>query len=301
MNYNNLHYIVEIARTQNITRAAERLFISQSALSIYLQKTEKEYGCTLFVRDKNSLVLTPEGKLFVETAHKIIQLEEELRQKLASIHAQNISIGCSSEIGMQIISQVSYEFKKEYPNFKVSLTDRRSDYLLSNLKENLLDFIIIPKLYPSMDSWMTQEILKTEELLFVLPPDHPKAYLASSDYDNPPCVDISEFKDDKFVIAPSDTVEYSLIKRIFSDYHITPNIAFEINRTRQACQMVIDGMALTVQPSFCVPRDMNLLVCKPTTSYCRYMALVYRKDRKLQREVHLLIDEIKSAYDQWHS
>ena len=300
MSYKNFHYIIEIAQTQNITRAAEKLFISQSALSIHLQKLEKEYGCSFFIRDKNSLTLTSEGKMFVETAQEIMRLEEELRCNLSAGGARNISIGCSSEIAMQIASQVSYAFKKELPEVKVSLIDRRSDYLINSLKEKTLDLIIIPKLSLATDSWMAQEILKTEELVFVLPPNHSLAENASTDYNNPPAVDISVFKDQKFVIAPSDTVEYSLIKRIFNDAGIKPNIEFEINRTRQACQMVLDGMALSVQPSFCVPRDMGLLVCKPLKPYHRYLALLYRKDVKLRKEERRLIRDIKAGFDRWY-
>ena len=300
MSYKNLHYIIEIAKTQNISRAAEKLFISQSALSIYLQKLEKEYGCSFFVRDKNSLTLTCEGKLFVETAQKILDLEEELHRNLSAIHTQNISIGCASEIGMQIITKVSYIFKQKIPNFKISLIDRRSDYLIHNLKEEKLDFIIIPKLSLSTDSWMGSEVLKKEELVFVLPPDHPLAHNASTDYDNPPTVDISLFKNQKFVIAPSDTVEHNIVKRIFSDAGIKPNIEFEINRTRQACQMVLDGMALSVQPSFCVPRDMGLFVCKPKIPYHRYLVLLYRKDSKFRKEERQLITDIKDCFEHWY-
>ena len=300
MSYKNLNYIIEIAQTQNITRAAERLFISQSALSIYLQKLEKEFGCSFFIRDKNSLTLTSEGKLFVETAREIMRMEDELRRNLASLYTQHISIGCSSEIGFQIISQVSYTFKKDHPNFTVSVIDRRTDHLMNCLKEKTLDFIVVPKISPAVDTQTVQEILKAEALLLVLPPNHPQAHLASLNYDEPPCVDISLFKNDKFVIAPSDTIEHSIIRRIFSDNHIAPNIVFEINLTRQACQMALDGVALTIQPSFCIPRDMDLLVCKPITPYMRYMTIVYRKDRKLRKEERQLIDAIKYAYDHWY-
>lgn len=300
MNYNKLKYIIEIANTQNITRAAERLFISQSALSIYLRKLESDYGCSFFVRDRNSMILTPEGRLYIQTAQEILRLDEALRRKISLNQGKSISIGCSSELGMQILSQLSYDFREKHPDFKISLIDRRADYLMSSLKDNKLDFIIVPRVSSSADGWTSAEMLKKEELFLVLPPNHPMAHLASQDYDHPPQVDISLFKDEKFIIAPRDTVEYGLIMQSFIDHQIEPNIVLEINRTQQACQMVVDGVALTIQPSFCIPRNMNLLVCRPEPACVRYMMLAYCKGRKLRKEEQLLIDAIKYKYMHWY-
>lgn len=82
MGYKNLNYIVEIANQRNISKAAERLFISQSALSIYLKRIEKELGVDLFIRRNNLLIPTPEGELFVSTTKEILRLEEELYTRI---------------------------------------------------------------------------------------------------------------------------------------------------------------------------------------------------------------------------
>ena len=135
----------------------------------------------------------------------------------------------------------------------------------------------------------------------MLSKNHPLAVLASDDYDHPPRVDVSVFKDAGFILAPSDTIEAEIIQRLFNDYDITPEILFEINRTRDISQMVRDGMGITIQPEFCVPRDMELVVCRPTREYHRYMHLIYRSNTRLSKEELMLLKSIKQAYQTWYT
>lgn len=300
MSYKNLHYIVEIAQQQNMSRAAERLFISQSALSIYLKKTEAELGVALFSRQNNKLVPTPEGDLFVDTAKKILQLENELYKKLRVQAGRPIAIGIGSEMAMTIFSSIFPKFREEYPSVNVSLIDQRSDALIAQLEEGRLDLIITTKPRPLSNSWMHCILLKKEEMVVVMPPGHPYAHLASYCYDDPPVIDLSLLKDEKYIIAAPDTVDHQIIKRIFKDYEMDPEILWMVNLIRPPCQMVQEGVGLTIQPSFSVPRDMDILVCRPDRPYHRYVQLIYKKDHALTREEQFLIKQIRHAYVHWY-
>ena len=74
MDTKQIEYIIKIADEGSITRAAEKLFITQSALSQQLQKLEKELGAPLFVRNKSDWTLTPEGKVYVENAREMLRI-----------------------------------------------------------------------------------------------------------------------------------------------------------------------------------------------------------------------------------
>ena len=82
MSYKNLNYIIELAEQQNVSRAAEKLFISQSALSIYLKKLESELGVNLFLRQNNKLIPTEKGNIVISTAREILRLENEMYEQL---------------------------------------------------------------------------------------------------------------------------------------------------------------------------------------------------------------------------
>ncbi len=297
MGYKNLNYIVEIANQRNISKAAERLFISQSALSIYLKRIEKELGVDLFIRRNNLLIPTPEGELFVSTTKEILRLEEELYTRIHKSGNDVFTVGIASEMGMAIFTRVLSNFKKTYPNFRARVLDKRSGPLLDQLKEGSLKCIMIPSIQPVPESRFHCEILKQEELVFVLPGNHPLAYMGSNHYDCPPVVDGAVFRNERFILAPADTIERQLINRLFHDYQIQPQILFEINRTLQICQMLKEEEAITIQPEFCIPRDMDLVVCRPDRSYCRYMQLIYRTSTQFTQEERKLIKAVKNAYE----
>jgi len=301
MGYKNLNYIIEIAQQRNMSRAAEKLFISQSALSIYLKKLEAELGVNLFVRTNTTLIPTPEGELFIETAKEILRLEQEFYKKIAHASHQLTSFGVASELAMQIFLHAFSHFKESHPGFRTSVVDGRTEALLSRLRKGDLDFIIVPDFAVHSDPWLECKLLKKEDIVFALPPHHPLAHLASGNYENPPAVNIDVFRRDSYIIGAPDTVEYAIIQKLFEEYRIKPNILCEINLTRQACQMAIDNCAITLQPAFCVPRDMGLLVCKPDRPYCRYLLLLYQKNRLLTKEEGLFIKSIQYFYDHWYT
>ena len=82
MNLKKLKYIVTIAELRSISKAANELFISQPSLSSILSNLEKELGVTLFNRSTSHLSLTYAGEKYVETANKILSLENNLKKRV---------------------------------------------------------------------------------------------------------------------------------------------------------------------------------------------------------------------------
>ena len=75
MEIRNPEYLVEIARQRGVTRAAEKLFVTQSTLSQYLLKLEAEVGTPLFLRDQGRLTLTDAGSVYVAAAEDILRIQ----------------------------------------------------------------------------------------------------------------------------------------------------------------------------------------------------------------------------------
>lgn len=91
MNIKHLNYVVTIAQERNITKAAEKLFISQSSLSYALSSIEKEVGQPLFYRQKNGVIITQAGEKYVEAAQKILHIQDELMKELKILQSTPIS------------------------------------------------------------------------------------------------------------------------------------------------------------------------------------------------------------------
>lgn len=82
MMIDKMDYIFAIAKEQNLTRAAKRLFVAQSTLTMYLNRVERELGLKLFDRSKTPIQLTPAGALCIEELKKIRQIETRLTARL---------------------------------------------------------------------------------------------------------------------------------------------------------------------------------------------------------------------------
>ena len=144
MDVKQLTYIVTIAQEQNLSRAAQKLYVSQSTLSLYLKKLEEELGLLLFTRRNNRLSITPAGKLYMQTAQELLEMKDALYKTLQARRTeQTLNIGIASQLLLHIFAQVLIAFKPTAPNFTVNITEGRSVDLLAKLKAGEIDTAIV--------------------------------------------------------------------------------------------------------------------------------------------------------------
>ena len=100
MDTRQIEYILKISEERSVTRAAEQLFITQSALSQQVQKLEKELGTSLFFRTKADWTPTPEGEIYLENARKILRIKQDTYSMIAdrvNSRKSYLSIGITPE------------------------------------------------------------------------------------------------------------------------------------------------------------------------------------------------------------
>ena len=122
MDLKQLTYIVKIAEEGSITKASEKLFISQSGLNQQLLKLENELGQQLFHRGKNDFRLTEAGQIYVDYARKILSLKEEAYNKLndlANNQTGRLRIGLTPERGVNMLMNVYPEFYRRFPHVTI--------------------------------------------------------------------------------------------------------------------------------------------------------------------------------------
>ena len=108
----------------NMRKAAERLFVSQPALSQRLQSIEKDWGAKLFVRSPKGLSLTPAGELVLEYANEMLAKEEKVREAITSLDGEvygTLKIAVASIVGQNWLPRVLKKFVSRYPQAKISL------------------------------------------------------------------------------------------------------------------------------------------------------------------------------------
>lgn len=113
-------YILEIAKVQGIAKAAEKLYISQPALSKFLSRTEEMYDIRLFERVGKKLIPTYAGEQYIKYAKQILELDQEFRDQIADIKTLKsgfLSIGSTPGRGKDIFPMILPEFYRQYPKF----------------------------------------------------------------------------------------------------------------------------------------------------------------------------------------
>ena len=137
-------YILEIARQRSITKAAEALEISQSALSQCLIRVEKELSAPLFYRRKTSLTPTEAGKLYIEAASKVVEIKRRLRADVSAMARQKrIRVGISSMWGMEMMMEIIPMFRERYPEVTLELKNGNFSDLSTNYLQGKCDVLVI--------------------------------------------------------------------------------------------------------------------------------------------------------------
>lgn len=113
-----------LAEERNMRKAAERLFITQPALSQRLQSIEKYWGTQLFIRSQKGLKPTPAGELVIQYAIETLQKKEEVFERIQALDSKvhgTLKIACASIVGINWLPKVLKEFVTTYPDVKISL------------------------------------------------------------------------------------------------------------------------------------------------------------------------------------
>lgn len=141
-----LRYFLEVAREGSVTRAAERLHISQPTISRQLKDLEAELGKKLFVRGSSSVRLTDEGVLLRRRAEDILDMVDKTAgefKALGEIVGGEIHIGCAESDGIKHLARCIKAVQARCPAIRVHLYSGDTDDLAQRLDQGLLDFAVI--------------------------------------------------------------------------------------------------------------------------------------------------------------
>ena len=141
-----LRYFLETAREGNMTRAAERLYISQPTMSKQLKELERELGAKLFVRSNYSIKLTEAGMLLRERAEDILSLVDKTEaefKSLEEINSGDIFVGALESEAMSSFAEAVRELQRTYPKIRCNIYSGNLPDVCERLDKGLLDFAIV--------------------------------------------------------------------------------------------------------------------------------------------------------------
>ena len=243
MDLKQLEYIVGIAEEKNITKAAKKLYITQSALNQTLLKLEKEIGEPLFERSKLNLYLTEIGKIYVEQAKKILEIRKETYEKIDEIKGDYnsiIRVGLTPERGMLMFLNIYPIFHEIYPNIKIEALELSVEEQHKMIEERKLDIGFVNVAESQKKSNIYQEIRK-EKLVLAIPNKIFKNLKSKNIQDI-----LNEIVKEDFVMLPQNTTIRKVIDEYLKKYQLFPKILFESKNSSLLIKMVESQLVCTI-------------------------------------------------------
>lgn len=260
-------YVCTLAECQNLTRAAERLYISQPALSIFISKLENSMGIPLFTRKNGKFILTYAGECYVEEARKMLELERSLRKKLDKITSEQsgrIRIGSSVRRSPWLLPPVIAKFEKEWPDVEVILKEGTISDLNELLDNFELDLVVLN--LPDLKDDMDYQVLFRDEFLLAVPQFHPinekSEYVPGSAYRK---IDPKYLNGESLFLHASWSSSRQIEDRILEKHHVKPGRIRVIRGTETSFQMIAEGLGIGfIRESYAI----NLKYRKTVNYYC---------------------------------
>ncbi|MGH3402129.1 MAG: LysR family transcriptional regulator [Streptosporangiaceae bacterium] len=194
-----LRYFAAVAAEGNLTRAAERLFVSQPALTKQIRQLESELGAQLFTRSRAGMTLTPAGQALAGRVPGVLAAwDQALRetQGAASRAARVLRVGFMSSAANEATQQIIAAFADRRPGWRVDLQQAAWSDPTAGLASGDVDAALLRLPFPGQDA-VRVEVLLTEPRWVVLAASHP---LAASDQ-----IPFDQLWDEPFVAAPEET------------------------------------------------------------------------------------------------
>ncbi len=243
-----LDYVIAVAEAGSFTKAAEKLFISQPALSQAIQKIERELGAKLFNREKHTLTLTPAGQIVVTEGKKVMALYQSMKTQVKEINewdTMSLSVGGAPSYQRLYMSQILSEFKSRFPHVDLDITTGYSYKMYEKISEGSLDLAIVCGPVPDVFDYIK---VAREEVFLAVPPNHPLTNIFDKDDTEFPMADLSLCKKEKFIPYYQGRHIDDIFKKIFNDAGYSPKVLDPCSSTENVNYMVFHGMGLGIVP-----------------------------------------------------
>ncbi len=322
MNTKNLQYFTAIAKEQSLSGAARFLGVSQPTLSVFLSDLEQDLNIDLFVRNKKKLFLTPAGRIYLDAAEKILQLQD---QTIQTIHRmthdpiQSIIVGATPLRGSIMVAQVFPQFSRLYPNVRLEIKEAYMSDLRSHVKNGLVSFSL-GSCYDSDDPDFDFITVSKEEVILAVPAFHPLAALAAPPGEKLSSVEIRQLADTPFVLLSPGTTIRAISNNIFSTAGIRPTVVFESNNNLVVFNMIRQGAGagflprssmsdtasdivyFSLSPKYYLSLSIIVQKNRQLTQAERYLAyLVIQKDKNNPLYIPSLNQYARTIFNEFHS
>ena len=286
MDFDQLETFLEVARLSSFSRAAEKRFRTQPAISAQIRALEDEIGAKLLDRSGGKVSLTAAGKAFQKYAEDALQARRAVITAMAEMERVprgEIVVGANEGTCLHVLPEVFAEFKKQYPGVSVNINRLESAGILSGVIDNSVDFGVVS--LPVNDNRLTVVPIHRDELVIITPPRHPLSKSKAATL-----ADASQYP----VLIPESGHTRDALEQHFHERKLKLNVSMELDSSELLKRFVAADVGIGFIARSNVLEDVRAgaLIALPIADATirRDLALVFRKDKALSRAALAFID-----------
>lgn len=289
MTLNELRYIVAVSQEGNFRRAAEKVFVSQPALSLAIQKLEEELGVQIFERSRTAVSATPTGEMIVAQAQRVLEEVAQIREIASQGKDQltgTLRVGAIFTVGPYLLPQLIPVMKQKAPNMPLEMEENMTANLQALLINGRLDVIIIA--LPFNVPGIATLPLYDEDFSVVVPLDHAWA--------NRKRIKTAELSGEKVLLLNSGHCFSNQVREACSQFNSAVGEIQQGNSLETIRNMVASGLGITVLPLTAnsdkyrsqLTREISFAPPAPA----RRIALAWRKSFARKQAIEILAQAI---------
>jgi DNA-binding transcriptional LysR family regulator len=287
LNFNQLRVFCQTARYLSCTRAAEKLYITQPAVTAQIKLLEDSCNLKLFKKKGRRIFLTDEGKTLYDYAAKVFEYEKEIEDlidDLKELKRGMLRLGTSKSYARYFMPFLITSFRDAYPHIKIHLDEGSSLDMIHSLLDLRNEVAVIAKVEDNPEICFIP--FSREELVLILAPEHP---LAKKRY-----ITLAELAGEPLIMTERGSATRKLVIALFDDNGISPEILMETGNAEFIKQLVQrgDGVSFIVKEAAAVELQEKKLVTVPIKGQRIFLdvSIAYLKKQHLSPSAQAFLD-----------
>jgi DNA-binding transcriptional LysR family regulator len=250
MELTQLEFFLKVVEEGSFSRAAERVFRTQPAVSIAIRRLEEEVGASLFDRSQKTPTLTEAGEVVHDYAQRMLALRDQARDavnELRALKRGRVRIGANESTSLYLLPHVILAFREHHPGVKLEIFRHVSERLPREVLDRNLDFALMA--FEPIDRDLQSFPILKDELVLIMSPQHPLAKRES--------VSVSDLGKESFLAHNVKSASRVKVIETFANHHTPLNIALELATIETIKRFVQQKIGLAFAPRMCVSEELE--------------------------------------------
>ncbi|MBY4675156.1 LysR family transcriptional regulator [Marinobacterium arenosum] len=288
MDTHTLHAFVTVAEQGSFSAAADKLFLTQSAISKRVAQLEEQLGNRLFDRIGRTISLTEAGQALLPRARKILLELDDARRTLGNLSGTvsgTLSLAASHHISLHRLPPILRRFSLDYPSVQLDLRFDESEIAYEGVLRGELELALIT-LAPHPDRNILSRAVWQDRLCYVASPDHPLA--------NRGRLELDELTDYTAILPGEQTFTRELVGQLFQKRGLSLSVAMSTNYLDTIRMMVSIGLGWSLLPETMLGDDLQVLEVNAEPVY-RQLGYIHHRNRTLSNAANRLVELLTAA------